>query len=356
MATEKLSSVEGLHEPATPLSTSSFSRLDHDSAEPSAVELPDIGDIHGKTKITEESVWEYFIDYMSVAHEADALTYAKTRKEALEHFIGVDRHSLLTEIWLIEAERLIFGGRIINARAKKLASSPGAKILTISTWKITEQQNWVLALDYPEAQVESYRAECGWPSSIIRSNKHVGPDNYHSFVGETLSSLPYPDNSFDVLSIYMCWFLIHDREKTRQFFSECRRVLKPGGVLELPCKIAETFLSDSVLSDIIENLLDEYDAHYFDERINLGCREGGFKDENLASAYMGMPCGFGGEIGYISQYILLFYRMHIIQFVVQTKNLPENVVEDAIRAAMNLDPAQGREAVLPLWYIGYGEK
>lgn len=340
---------------APPLSMSAVG-LDYASAVPGFSRPPEICDINGNKKIPERRVWESFINYQHVAHEADALTYAKTRKEALQHFISVDRHSLLTEIWLIEAERLIFGGRIINAYAKKLASQPNAKILSISTWTITEQQNWIIALDYPHAQVEAYRPQYSWPSYIERSAEHVGPDNYHSTMGKDLVHLPYADNSFDVLSVYMCWFQIRNAESTAKFFTECKRVLKPGGVLEVPSKIAETFIAETPANGAIQNLMDEFRARDFDEQINHYYKMGGFKGENTAAAYVGMPCAFEGEIGYLCQYILLFYRMHIIRLLVSSKRLPEDAVEETIRIAMHLDTGQSRESVVPLWFIGHGRK
>ncbi|TGZ77936.1 hypothetical protein EX30DRAFT_374262 [Ascodesmis nigricans] len=86
---------------------------------------------------------------------------------------------------------------------------------------------WHCAVDYPRAQVITVTT----PLPIPIPDTLRGPRNHHHITVPTLTTLPFPDNHFDVVSARTLFLQLH----TPDFdpcLTECLRILKPGGYLE----------------------------------------------------------------------------------------------------------------------------
>ena len=76
--------------------------------------------------------------------------------------------------------------------------------------------------------IDEQQARTRWPADVIRRN--------------LTRSLPWPDNS--TKAIYSSHMVEHlEREEARRFLEECRRVLKPGGVVRLALPNLETLVA-----------------------------------------------------------------------------------------------------------------
>lgn len=148
--------------------------------------------------------------------------------------------------WNVTACKMLNGGRLIAAPvAKKLArlsrmgptanGSPRdrARILDLGG-QATCDWAWHCATEYPNTKV--YTVSTKASRQISNSNIH-GPSNHRQVTVNKLTSLPFKDDQFDLISgRNLAHFLKVCSEKGEDEYyaclAECMRILKPGGYLE----------------------------------------------------------------------------------------------------------------------------
>ena len=145
-------------------------------------------------------------------------------------------------MWVVEATRFLNGGRLLNSPADELlarnlsmhAKGEGKmKVLDLGGQPNCDWA-WHCARDYPNSKV--YTASCDHRS--LDSNLR-GPSNYRLVRVVNLWQLPFPDNSFDVISARSLFAFLKNEKPLGEMVDEydmcireCRRCLKPGGFLE----------------------------------------------------------------------------------------------------------------------------
>lgn len=157
-------------------------------------------------------------------------------REALEQMSGA--------AWNVMATRLLNGGKLLSAPiAKRLArlSSMGptpsgrerARILDLGG-QSTCDWAWYVATEFPCTKVYSVTTKA------LRqlSNSNIrGPWNHRRVAVANLWNLPFPDNSFDLVSARNLYAMLkvaaeHGEDEYDNCLEECFRVLKPGGYIE----------------------------------------------------------------------------------------------------------------------------
>lgn len=151
-----------------------------------------------------------------------------------------------TATWNVMASRMLNGGRLIAAPvAKKLArlSRMGptangkprdrARILDLGGQAACDWA-WHCATEYPNTKV--YTVTTKEMRQLSNSNIR-GPKNHRQIAVEKLTSLPFADNQFDVISARNLYMLLkvsseNGEDEYDACLKECMRCLKPGGYLE----------------------------------------------------------------------------------------------------------------------------
>lgn len=148
--------------------------------------------------------------------------------------------------WHVAALKFLNGGRLIRAPiTKKLArismatvghdgkTRDKARILDLGG-QSTGDWAWHCALQYPNAKIYTVTTKA------IRqiSNANIrGPPNHRQVAVQKFSSLPFPDNHFDLISARELHSILkfvgeNGEDEWETCTRECMRVLKPGGYLE----------------------------------------------------------------------------------------------------------------------------
>ncbi len=150
-------------------------------------------------------------------------------------------HQLNTSMWVIEASRFLNQGKLLNSPAAKAlvsksrdqGSSKNMRILDLGGLPNCDWA-WHCAREYPSATVHTATTRSFPIDFNIR-----GPANHRSVEVLKLWSLPYADNSFDVISARSLFTHLKNEKPLGQAFDEydlclqeCRRCLKSGGYLE----------------------------------------------------------------------------------------------------------------------------
>jgi len=148
--------------------------------------------------------------------------------------------------WNVAAIKALNGGRLIaSPAAKRLArqsafeptsSSPSRDNLRILDLggQAACDWGWHCASEYPKAKVYTITTKA------IRqvSNSNIrGPANHRQVAVEKLWSLPFKDNSFDLISARYLYTILktaseHGIDEYDACLEECMRILKPGGYIE----------------------------------------------------------------------------------------------------------------------------
>lgn len=136
--------------------------------------------------------------------------------------------------WSLQAIKFLNGGKLFNSPViKELAdSSRKARVLDLGG-EITCSWAWQAAIDCPKATIYTVTDQ-------LITSKLRGPSNHRVVTVPNLWTLPFPDNSFDVISARTLFVLLNvDRasgeSKQDQYdlcLRECHRCLKPSGYLE----------------------------------------------------------------------------------------------------------------------------
>lgn len=148
---------------------------------------------------------------------------------------------MLPATWNVQAIKLLNGGRLIAAPvARRLAAAPGAgnrhataRILDLGGQASCDWA-WHCASAYPSARVYTLTTH----ALAQLSNANIkGPSNHRVVTVERLTSLPFKDASFDLVSAREVYALLKEKaengaDEWAVCLRECLRVLKPGGYLE----------------------------------------------------------------------------------------------------------------------------
>ena len=161
--------------------------------------------------------------------------YQKNKTAVTESVAQAERERTASEqikqsSWNLQATKMLNGGRLLTSpnssnNFKKL------RVLDLGG-QSTCDWAWQVALDYPQATVYTVTDQ-------LATSKLRGPRNHRVVSVSNLWTLPFPDNSFDVISARTLHSLLKVDRATKESgddydrcLRECHRCLRPGGYLE----------------------------------------------------------------------------------------------------------------------------
>lgn len=313
-------------------------------------------------------LWTFFYNFTSNTRHSDSLVYALARKEAYMQNMRLaataQNSSEIIDLWIMMALRYVMKGQLLfSPPAQHIhdsATMNNSIVLDIQG-VFRDQWSWQMALDFPKVMVYSFKfasnpsaplamlqargqrtteqqgpeiepsklrknSVASTASSIASApskydidakgicpqtvrNVRPGPLNHVSCLGHSLKKLPFDDNTFDVLSAKSLWYFVK-KDEWLDVLQEFRRVLKPGGYLEIV--ISDYGLLNSNESD-----------EYWWKRLRAGVRRhnmepfpsikvpdhlynAGFKD--VHSALLKLPRGgWSGQVGHVTDLLSMYY-------------------------------------------------
>ena len=259
-------------------------------------------------------LWNIFYQFSTHSKRSDALLYSLTRKEAWTHYnrsTGLGNQMNIIELWTIMALRFLLKNRMLfSPVASQMSSIPSTqenkRILDIHGLE-KPQFAWQIALDYPKAKIYGYQYNFKKVLYDLE-DKSIGPPNFHTIIGESLTTLPFEDNYFDIVSTKSLWFFLQ-KNQWIDVFKEIKRVLKPGGTLEV-C-VSDFTIINSTSSDeywdgkLVEGLtkrgIDPFPIASCPQRL----ADAGF--EQIRRALLCIPRGWGGRLAHLTDFFSMYY-------------------------------------------------
>lgn len=159
--------------------------------------------------------------------------------------------------WVLEATRLLHGGRLFVSPAWKVLQHTRDKLTTrvldlggqaVGDW------GWHVALDFPRSRVITATTSSAPDASTTvktedEEREVAGPSNHSRMLVPNLWTLPFPSGHFDVVSARSLQTILRtsiptaaNPDRCDEFdltLRECMRVLKPGGYLEFRVQDAD---------------------------------------------------------------------------------------------------------------------
>lgn len=290
------------------------------------------------------SDWTQVIDFITKSKETDPFVYALTRKEAhlQKCFTAKTReHINIIELWHLRAVRFLMGGKLLCSPKllENKTVSDGSLIFDLKG-AYGSKLAWQVALDFPNALVYSFEVLAGsdedadekkihfYLSSSANSSgtatpnvrpsesyadqinfggmKNVGPPNYIPCSGHSLQSLPFDDDTFDVVRASSFWYQVLKKDWDKVFL-ELLRITKPGGFIEIISFDIFTLNDNNSSHPYWKRLTDGletagYDSHY-SATLPQSLYKAGY--ENVQRALLALPWGWGGQAGIMSDFICL---------------------------------------------------
>lgn len=254
-----------------------------------------------------QAVWEKFLKYTQSSRSTDALLYALTRKEAWMQYNGphaIGRYPEDTdifELWLVHALKYLYHGNVLFSPAAReiVDANESCTILEIQG-VMKDFWAWQLAVDNPHSTIYGFKLES---ENIGKDMNYEGPSNYLPFVGHSVLSLPFEDNFFDVISAKGLWYMLRSNDWCPAL-QELYRVLKPGGVIEIPV-IDFNLLNNrhgaefwrKARKSIADLDIDTGSVQRLPRRLS----ESGFVDSYRA--LLALPKGWGGQLGHLTDFV-----------------------------------------------------
>ncbi|KAK9471174.1 uncharacterized protein V1510DRAFT_397819 [Dipodascopsis tothii] len=262
--------------------------------------------------------YKYFEQLALKARPVDALIYALPRKEAwIQYSTSEDARfaNELLEVWAVNSVKYVLHGSLLFSPGKELMKDTSLKpqVLDIQGYS-KPQWSWQLALDFPNAEVYGYRLRAHDPLTAVATpaGEPTGPANYTPVEGENLWQMPFEDNTFDIISARNLWQLIKSEEWIITL-AELRRVLKPGGYLEVTVTDFKQLNLSPVMSfwwqrlaqSVASSGYEVEPSKYLIQRMNsLGF-------ESIRRAWIALPRGWGGQIGHLFDFLGAYMITHI---------------------------------------------
>lgn len=277
--------------------------------------------IDGTELSDERDIYEYFQQFIKQYNPSDVLVYGRTRREAVQQY-GHLRHFWLIELWMNVGYRcLLKTNTYASPEARSLADKPGAHLMHI-TGLNSNQNAWIIASDYPTATVHAYRNKNLWPRHVQHPQQFSGPENFTCMERESYLPFPHADNTFDVINSRSLGYLIAP-EDLDTLFAELYRITKPGGAVELFSRLRD--LSTLHCFGLSTEDFVEYEAKW-----KAAVRRSPF--QSVKRARIALPQCWGSDICYVSELILLYYRILNMQLR-QTPpgSCPDTVLEELVK-------------------------
>ncbi|KAK7542398.1 uncharacterized protein J3D65DRAFT_613678 [Phyllosticta citribraziliensis] len=188
--------------------------------------------------------------------------YADDPSEHKEQITKAQREQQVLELmrpnfWVLEATRLLHGGRLFVSPAWKVLQHTRDKLTTrvldlggqaVGDW------GWHVALDFPRSRVITATTSTAPDASTTvktedEEREVAGPSNHSRMLVPNLWTLPFPSGHFDVVSARSLQTILRtsipttaNPERCDEYdlcLRECMRVLKPGGYLEFRVQDAD---------------------------------------------------------------------------------------------------------------------
>jgi SAM-dependent methyltransferase len=102
------------------------------------------------------------------------------------------------------------------------------------------------------------------PAMVVMARAHCAPLANVSFVEADAAALPFPDGSFDVVTITQCLCLVKELEAA---ICEVSRVLRPGGRAVILETDWDTLVWNSTGPALMDKVMDVYKGSYVDARL-----------------------------------------------------------------------------------------
>lgn len=267
----------------------------------------------------EVDIYEYFKKFVHQYNPNDVLVYGRTRREAVQQY-GHIRHFWLIELWSNVGLRYLFGNSMFASReVYHRANVDGAQILHLTGFS-SNQHSWIVASDHPTAVVHGYRLKSIWPKYVAKPKTFAGPDNFFCEEGASYIDLPYEDNTFEVISSRSAAYVTPSVELDK-LFRELYRVTKPGGQVELFFRVRDLEMMKN-----FGRTPEEFMAYEVEWKAAL--KRSQF--EQVRRARVAIPECWGSDVHYVTELILLFYRIIQLQHNTSTFEPPSEAMLDRL--------------------------
>ncbi|CAN6621493.1 hypothetical protein TRVA0_008S02322 [Trichomonascus vanleenenianus] len=258
-------------------------------------------------------IWKTFSTFSINSKPADSLMYSQTRQEAWMQYNKANtpgKSMDVIELWTIMACRFMLQTSLVFSpvgRDLHKAGPHGEPKRVLDVHGIMKAPwAWQLALDNPHAIVYGYQYDHGvgkLPMAI-----KDGPQNFVPLSGSSLTSLPFEDNMFDVVTCKSLWYFLQNH-MWEDVLREMYRVLKPGGAIELiVCDYdvvnrspGDEYWWSRIAEGVTKRNIDIYPS----ARIPRRLKAAGFT--GIKRCMLAIPRGWSGQLGHLCDFLSSYY-------------------------------------------------